>query len=72
MTEASLITTVFQQNTVQQNKNILKNKPIYPEFSIINLLNNFQHLPDQTALLGVVDEEIPVMFDLKILNQVQY
>lgn len=65
MTETSLITTVSQQNTDQQNKSILTNQPICPEFSIIDLLKKFQHLPDQTALLGVVDEEIPVMFDLR-------
>ena len=64
MSEASVITALSQQETAQQNKSILKEGSINPQFSMVDLLNKFQHLPDQTALLGVVNEEIPVMFDL--------
>jgi hypothetical protein len=64
MTELSILNTASTLESAQLKKSLSTNYSNKPEFSIIELLNKFQHLPDMTALLGVVDEEIPIMFDL--------
>ncbi|PKO17812.1 MAG: hypothetical protein CVU39_04835 [Chloroflexi bacterium HGW-Chloroflexi-10] len=35
------------------------------DFDLEDMLHRFQHAPDQTAFLGMVGEDFPVMFDLK-------
>jgi len=65
MAVISFQNTITTNYPAKQKRINFRSEIEFPEFSIQHLLNTFKHIPDHTALLGVVEENIPVMFDLK-------